>query len=368
MAQIQLIDIVKRFGDNEVIKRLNLDVADREFVVLLGPSGCGKTTTLRAIAGLETIDGGEIRVGGRAVQDLPARERDIAFVFQLFALYPHMDAFRNIAFPLRAVGVPKDQIETRVREVATILQIEPLLSSMPSAMSGGDMQRVAMARALVRDPMAMLMDEPMGTLDAKLREELRAELKHLHIETGSTTVYVTHDQVEAMSMGDRIAIMDDGVLQQIGRPKQVYDNPANIFVAQFIGSPVMNLLPCRYDGSGGGTKVAVGTQRTDSFDFSAEMHAKLEASGAANRPLALGVRPEAVLVRREPAQDYLKVEVEGIEPLGPFDIVDLKVGDGILRGSTRSQFIERAGESVWVHLDERRLHFFDTETGASIGV
>ncbi len=221
MAQIELVDIVKRFGDNEVIKRLNLDVADREFIVLLGPSGCGKTTTLRAIAGLETIDGGEIRVGGRAVHELPARERDIAFVFQLFALYPHMNAFRNIAFPLRAVGVPKDQIEARVREVAAILQIEPLLSSMPSAMSGGDMQRVAMARALVRDPMAMLMDEPMGTLDAKLREELRAELKHLHIETGSTTVYVTHDQVEAMSMGDRIAIMDDGVLQQVGRPSSM---------------------------------------------------------------------------------------------------------------------------------------------------
>ena len=236
MAEIVLTNIVKRFGHNEVIKKLNLTIDDREFVVLLGASGCGKTTTLRAIAGLEEIDDGEIRIDGTAVQSMPARDRDIAFVFQLFALYPHLSAFNNIAFPLKAAGMRKPEIEKRVKAVAGILQIDSLLESMPSAMSGGDMQRVSMARALVRDPKALLMDEPMGTLDAKLREELRAELKHLHIETGSTTVYVTHDQVEAMSMGDKIAIMDDGILQQIGKPKDVYDNPANIFVAQFIAS------------------------------------------------------------------------------------------------------------------------------------
>ena len=258
MAEILLANVVKRFGPLEVIKDLNLEVRDREFVVLLGPSGCGKTTTLRAIAGLEEIDSGEILIDGAPVQALPARDRDIAFVFQLFALYPHLSAFDNVAFPLKAAGVAKGRIAERVREVAAVLRIDSILGRMPSAMSGGDMQRVAMARALVRDPKAMLMDEPMGSLDAKLREELRTELKHLHIETGSTTVYVTHDQVEAMSMGDKIAVMNLGVLQQIGRPKEVYDHPANTFVAQFIGSPVMNLTDCRYDGDGSVTRVLLG--------------------------------------------------------------------------------------------------------------
>jgi multiple sugar transport system ATP-binding protein len=368
MAEIILRDVVKRFGDNEVIKKLNLTIDDREFVVLLGASGCGKTTTLRAIAGLEEIDGGEILIDGGAVQSKPARDRDIAFVFQLFALYPHLSAFNNIAFPLKAAGTRKPEIDKRVRSVAAILQIEPLLESMPSAMSGGDMQRVSMARALVRDPKALLMDEPMGTLDAKLREELRAELKHLHIETGSTTVYVTHDQVEAMSMGDKIAIMDDGVLQQIGKPKDVYDNPANIFVAQFIGSPVMNMIDCRCDSDGDVTRVVLGHENTDTFQFSRDMYQKLQEKGGDRKSLAVGIRPEAVLVEREPVDNYVKVAVEEIEPLGPFDIVDLKVGDGILRGSTRSRFVEKEGEEVWVQLDERRLHFFDADSGQSLDI
>lgn len=368
MAEIILTNVVKRFGQNEVIKKLNLAVEDREFVVLLGASGCGKTTTLRAIAGLEEIEGGEIRIDGQAVQSLPARDRDIAFVFQLFALYPHLSAFDNIAFPLKAAGMSKAEIARRVKAVAAILQIESLLESMPSAMSAGDMQRVSMARALVREPKALLMDEPMGTLDAKLREALRAELKHLHIETGSTTVYVTHDQVEAMSMGDKIAIMDDGILQQIGKPKEVYDNPANIFVAQFIGSPVMNMIDCRCDGDGDVTRVVLGRNHPDTFQFSSEIYQKVKAKGGDRKSLAVGVRPEAVLVAREPVERYVKASVEEIEPLGPFDIVDLKVGDGILRGSTRTRFVEQEGEEVWVHLDERKLHFFDADSGQSLGI
>jgi len=367
MAQIELIDVVKRFDHIEVIKSLNLTVNDREFVVLLGPSGCGKTTTLRAIAGLEEIEEGHIRIDGRSVQDLPTRDRDIAFVFQLFALYPHLSAFDNIAFPLRAIGVPQVEIESKVRKIAAVLRIESLLKYMPSAMSGGDMQRVSMARALVRDPRAMLMDEPMGTLDAKLREELRTELKHLHIETGSTTVYVTHDQVEAMSMGDKIAVMDEGILQQIGKPKDVYDNPATIFVAQFIGSPVMNMMDCQCHGDEDGTSIVVGRNHVDEFRFPKEIFANVEATGGHGKSLAVGVRPEAVLIERAPTKHYIKAEVDEIEPLGPFDIVDLKVGDGILRGSTRSRFIEKAGEEVWVHLDERKLHFFDTRNGLSLG-
>src|SRR5690242_19169558 len=242
MAEIVLRDIEKFFGDNYVIRKLNLTIKHKEFVVLLGPSGCGKTTTLRAIAGLEEIDSGDIFIDGKPVQALEAGDRDIAFVFQLFALYPHLTAYENIAFPLRATGEDRDSIDRKVRAVARAIQIEPLLSKRPSALSGGDMQRVAIGRALVRRPKAMLMDEPIGALDAKLREEMRSELKHIHLENEATTVYVTHDQVEAMAMADRIAIMHDGVLQQVGVPSEVYQYPANLFVAQFVGSPIMNVV------------------------------------------------------------------------------------------------------------------------------
>ena len=368
MADIRLSNIVKRFGPLEVIKQLNLDIRDQEFVVLLGPSGCGKTTTLRAIAGLEEIDSGEISIDDKEVQALPARDRDIAFVFQLFALYPHLSAFDNIAFPLKAAGVAKNEIADKVKEVASVLRIQSILDHMPSAMSGGDMQRVAMARALVREPKALLMDEPMGSLDAKLREELRTELKHLHIETGSTTVYVTHDQVEAMSMGDKIAVMDLGVLQQIGKPKEVYDNPANVFVAQFIGSPVMNLVNCQCDGNGDVTHVVIGERHVDRFQFSKELYPKLKAKNFNQKSLAVGIRPEAVLVKCQPTDGYIKATVDDIEPLGPYDIVDLKVGDDVMRASTRSRYVEREGQDVWVHLDENRLHFFDTMSGESLGI
>ena len=228
--------------------------------MLLGPSGCGKTTTLRAIAGLEKIDTGDIIIDGKPVQDLTPGERDIAFVFQLFALYPHLTAFENIAFPLRATGETKAEAERKVRAVAASLQIEHLLAKRPSQLSGGDMQRVAIGRALVRRPKALLMDEPIGALDAKLREDMRTELKRLHIENGTTTVYVTHDQVEAMSLADRIAMMNDGVLQQVGTPSEVYLHPANLFVAQFVGSPVMNIVPVDV-GDGGGCGVGRGWRR-----------------------------------------------------------------------------------------------------------
>ncbi len=260
MAAITLRDVEKFFGANYVIRKLNLEIADREFVVLLGPSGCGKTTTLRAIAGLETIDSGDILIDGKPVQDLPPGGRDIAFVFQLFALYPHLTAFDNIAFPLRATGETAAEIERKVRDVAVSLRIEDLLSKRPSQLSGGDMQRVAIGRALVRRPKALLMDEPIGALDAKLREDMRAELKRLHIENGTTSVYVTHDQVEAMSLADRVAVMNDGVLQQVGTPSDVYLNPVNLFVAQFVGSPVMNIVPAeiRADGARRAYRSAAG--------------------------------------------------------------------------------------------------------------
>ena len=257
MAEIVLRDIEKYFGDNYVIRKLNLTIAHKEFVVLLGPSGCGKTTTLRAIAGLEDIDTGDILIDGKPVQALQPGDRDIAFVFQLFALYPHLTAYDNIAFPLRATRESRASVDAKVRQAAKALQIEHLLNRRPSALSGGDMQRVAIGRALVRHPKAMLMDEPIGALDAKLREEMRTELKRLHLENEQTTVYVTHDQVEAMSLADRIAIMNEGVLQQVGTPTDVYQHPANLFVAQFVGSPVMNIAPARLEAAGGGARLVL---------------------------------------------------------------------------------------------------------------
>jgi len=362
MAAIGLRNIEKSFGTNYVIRRLNLEIADREFVVLLGPSGCGKTTTLRAIAGLETIDTGDITIDEKPVQDLTAGERDIAFVFQLFALYPHLTAFENIAFPLRATGESRAEAERKVREVARSLRIERLLGKRPSQLSGGDMQRVAIGRALVRRPKALLMDEPIGALDAKLREDMRAELKRLHIENGTTSVYVTHDQVEAMSLADRVAVMYDGVLQQVGSPSEVYLNPANLFVAQFVGSPVMNVVPVEV----GGESVAVGGGHA--FDFPAGLGARIEAALPAGHALVMGVRPEAVLVAREEAPGARPLEAHFIEPLGAYDIVDLKVGERYLKARTASGFVRSRGDRVWARLDASQVHFFDATTGDVLNI
>jgi multiple sugar transport system ATP-binding protein len=367
MAQIILRDVEKYFGDNYIIRKLNLEIRDREFVVLLGPSGCGKTTTLRAIAGLEDIDSGHILIDGKPVQHLQAADRDIAFVFQLFALYPHLTAYENIAFPLRATRESAAVVDERVRAVAKALRIEPLLGKRPSALAGGDMQRVAIGRALVRRPKAMLMDEPIGALDAKLREEMRAELKHIHLQTRATTVYVTHDQVEAMSMADRIAIMNEGILQQVGTPGEVYHSPGNLFVAQFVGSPIMNVVEGSVRPGDGQTLVVLGEDAA-ALRFPAELYHKVVEQRHAEDELVIGVRPEGVLVARQPTDGYIPVEAHIIEPLGPYDIVDLKVGSTILRARTASGFVERAGDMVWVRLDEKQTHFFTARTGESLHI
>jgi len=246
MATIELQKVEKKFGDLHAVKPMDLTIHDGEFVVLLGPSGCGKTTTLRMISGLEAVTGGRIILNGRDVTWAHPSERDIAFVFQFFALYSHLTVRQNIAFPLQAQGESKETVRQRVAEVARLLQIEHVLDVKPGSLSGGDRQRVALARALVRRPAAFLMDEPLGALDAEFRETMRAEIKRLHIEQHATTVYVTHDQIEAMAMGDRIVVMSDAVVQQIGTPAQVYHDPANLFVARFIGSPGMNLVKGHY--------------------------------------------------------------------------------------------------------------------------
>jgi len=363
VADLDLIDIEKHFGTNWVIRKLNLRINHGEFVVLLGPSGCGKTTTLRAIAGLEAIDSGEIRIDGKSVESLPASERDIAFVFQLYSLYPHMTAFENIAFPLRALRMSEKEVREKVNGVARVLRIEHLLQKKPSALAGGDMQRVTIGRALVRRPKAILMDEPIGALDAKLREEMRVELRRLHIENKSTTVYVTHDQVEAMSMADRIAIMNEGILQQVGSPTEVYSWPANLFVAQFVGSPIMNVSNCRVEAADSISKVRLDGMESP-FHFGGEAHQRIAAAG--HDEIALGVRPEAVLVKRTEQPGYVRGEVHLIEPLGACDILDIGIGKAVIRARTESRFVTRLHESVWVQLDEARTHFFDKRSGLAL--
>ena len=365
MADIQIIDAEKRFGTNHVIRKLNLHIQHGEFVVLLGPSGCGKTTTLRALAGLESIDSGEIRIGGRRVDQLPPQQRDTAFVFQLYSLYPHLTAFDNIAFPLRAANMPDGQVKAQVAEVAKVLRIEHLLKKRPAALAGGDLQRVTIGRALVRRPEAMLMDEPIGALDAKLREEMRAELRRLHVENNSTTIYVTHDQVEAMSMADKIGIMNDGLLQQYDSPTRVYDEPANLFVAQFVGSPIMNVVDCQCESGMGG--IAMRLPGMIGF-FNLGPRAMAALKGHLGIPLALGVRPEAITVSRTPVAGAVRARVHLIEPMGAYDIVDVALdeADGpgsTLRARTASQFVTAQDAVVWLVLDDSRTHFFDKRSG-----
>jgi multiple sugar transport system ATP-binding protein len=364
MAEIELRHADKHFGALHVIKDINLTVKDKEFVVFLGPSGCGKTTTLRAIAGLEDIDTGDILIDGKPVQNLLAADRDTAFVFQNYALYPHLTVYENIAFPLRAVRQSQTEVDAMVRSVGKSLGISHLLRSRPSALSGGDMQRVAIGRALVRRPKALLLDEPIGSLDAKLREGMRVELKRLHLENGSTSIYVTHDQVEAMSLADRIVVMNEGVLQQVGTPTDVYLYPANLFVAQFIGSPVMNISETSVKEEGGTATVALDTER---FELPRELLGMLQQAKAGEQ-LSLGVRPEGVLVSREQQAGYRPVEAHIIQPFGAFDIIDLKVGGKSLRARTTSGYVGKAGDKVWAKIDPSQAHFFDTKSGASLGI
>lgn len=365
MAEIELRNAEKHFGELHVINNVNLTVKDREFVVFLGPSGCGKTTTLRAIAGLEDIDSGDILIDGKPVQDLHASDRDIAFVFQSYALYPHLTVYENIAFPLRAVGQGRDEVDRMVQSVASSLEITHLLRLRPSALSGGDMQRVAIGRSLVRRPKAILLDEPIGSLDAKLREGMRVELKRLHLENGSTSIYVTHDQVEAMSLADRIVVMNEGKLQQVGTPSEVYLHPANLFVAQFIGSPVMNVASATVREEGGAAQVLV---EDEPFDLPHQILGMLDAKSAKG-PLAIGVRPEGVLISREQQDGYRPAEAHIVQPYGGFDIVDLKVSDNLtIRARTSAGYVPRAGERVFARIDPAQTHFFDRNSGASLDI
>ena len=363
MAEIELRHADKHFGSLHVIRDINLTVKDREFVVFLGPSGCGKTTTLRAIAGLEDIDSGEILLDGKPIQNLHASDRDIAFVFQNYALYPHFTVYENLSFPLDAVGMRKTEVQGIVQSVANSLGISHLLRMRPSALSGGDMQRVAIGRALVRRPKGLLLDEPIGSLDAKLREQMRVELKRLHLENGSTSIYVTHDQVEAMSLADRIVVMNDGVLQQVGTPTEVYLHPANLFVAQFIGSPVMNVAPAKIREANGKAEVAIDET---AFDLPRELIGMLE--GKSRGDLSLGIRPEGILVSRTDQPGYRPAEAHIIQPFGGYDIVDLRFGNRTLRARTTAGHVGKVGDTVWAKLDPAQAHFFDNSSGATLDI
>ncbi len=317
MSEVSIRKVVKTYdGSVQAVKGIDLEIADEEFVVLVGPSGCGKSTTLRMIAGLEEITDGEIWIGGDVVNDVPPRDRDIAMVFQNYALYPHMSVFDNMAFGLKLRKVPKDEIKSRVDEAARILDIQPLLARKPRALSGGQRQRVAMGRAIVRKPKVFLFDEPLSNLDAKLRVQMRTEIKKVHQTVRTTTVYVTHDQVEAMTLADRVVVMNHGVIEQVGSPQELYHNPVTRFVAGFIGSPAMNFLNCRVvDGTGGGLAVRV----TDTITLPIPASRVDRYAKQKGRDMVLGLRPEHLFEFHESGRvgwERLDAPVDVVEPMG----------------------------------------------------
>src|SRR5579871_4081184 len=319
MAQVVFERVSKIYPDGtRAVNDINLEIHDGEFMVLVGPSGCGKTTALRMVAGLEDISRGVLKIGDRVVNHVPSRDRDIAMVFQSYALYPHLSVYDNIAFGLRIKKLPKEEIDKRVNNAARILGLEPFLKRKPRALSGGQRQRVAMGRAIVREPSAFLMDEPLSNLDAKLRVQMRAEIAGLQRELGVTTLYVTHDQVEAMTMGDRVAVIRKGELQQVDHPQALYDNPVNLFVAGFIGSPAMNMVETTIERSNGGYTATLGEQRVGIDQEAMSSHPAL--AGFVGRTIVLGIRPEdledAALASSAPADRRLHGTVDLTEALG----------------------------------------------------
>ena len=366
MAEIVLKNMYKRFGDFTAVRDLNLTILDKEFLVLLGPSGCGKTTTLRCISGLEIPSEGEIHLDGENVTSKRASQRDIAFVFQLYALYPHMSTYDNIAFPLKTQKTDKKTIDIEVRQAAELLKITHILKKKPKALAGGDQQRVALGRALVRRPKAFLLDEPIGTLDAAFREEMRTELKKLHVDIGATTVYVTHDQMEAMSMGDRIAVMNHSVLQQIGEPHHVYANPKNLFVAKFIGSPGMNFLDCT---AAAGDKGELGLKMTTDGTFisvSKKIQELLKGRESGSKELVLGVRCEDIVMSMQKKENHIGAEVYAVEKMGSYNIVDINYGEELIRVRTLPHTKIEYGENVFATFDMDRIRLFDKETEESL--
>jgi multiple sugar transport system ATP-binding protein len=350
MASVAISDVRKSFGATGVIHGVNISIDDGEFVVLVGPSGCGKSTLLRMIAGLENITGGEISIGDRVVNKVPPKERDVAMVFQNYALYPHMTVAANMAFSMKLRGAPQSEIDTRVNRAAEILGLSHLLGRFPRQLSGGQRQRVAMGRAIVRDPQVFLFDEPLSNLDAKLRVQMRAEIKELHQRLKTTTVYVTHDQIEAMTMADKIVVMHDGIVEQIGDPLELYDRPNNLFVAGFIGSPAMNCLKgtlrlngkAEFEGPGGIMLPVASVPRNSD-----------------GQPAVYGIRPEHFVI----ADDGAEVEVQIVEPTGSETQVIAKLGGKEIIAVFRERYQFKPGDKIRLSPDPRLVHLFDEATG-----
>ena len=349
MADIRLQNLSKRWGSFVGLQTMNLHIADGEFLVLLGPSGCGKTTTMRMIAGLEDATDGDILIGGKRVNDLEPKDRDIAMVFQSYGLYPTMTVYENIRFPLKVRGIPNAEHHDRVMRASATVELDDFLHRKPAALSGGQRQRVALARAIVRKPKVFLMDEPLSNLDAKLRVSTRAQIKNLHHELKTTTIYVTHDQIEAMTLADRVVVMNKGAVQQVGTPLEIYDRPANTFVAGFIGSPAMNLLSGRMIGG----------------VFEAQ-HARIPGFvGVADGPLTLGFRAEDARIAPE---GEIAAPVYSMELLGDSSMATVQAGGGLVSIKTAKDFLAPIGTPIAAHVPARICHLFDAETGNRIAV
>ncbi len=368
MSAVRLVSLTKRFGEVTATDNVSLEVADREFLVLVGPSGCGKTTCLRMVAGLEEPTAGEIWIGDRMVNDISPKDRDIAMVFQNYALYPHMSVYDNMAFGLKLRKVPREEIDDRVSQAAEMLGVQELLKRRPAQLSGGQRQRVAVGRAIVREPAVFLMDEPLSNLDAKLRIQTRAELIKLHRRLGITTIYVTHDQVEAMTMGDRIAVMRDGLIQQCNTPLGLFNNPANRFVAGFIGSPPMNFLEATLQRQDGGLYV-------ETANFRVRLPEPTEAQEVdeyLGRPVTFGIRPTDIFDTTHPGpveaspDNMIQVQVEVIEPMGAQSVLYLSAGEETLVASVDSETPAVEDEPLDVILNMTKAHLFHPETEQAI--
>ncbi|KAA3657484.1 MAG: ABC transporter ATP-binding protein [Chloroflexi bacterium] len=357
MAEIRIENVVKRFGDFVAVDDANLVIEDQEFVVLLGPSGCGKTTLLRTVAGLGMADEGRIMIGDRDVTYLPPRERNISMVFQSYAIFPHMKVGDNIAFGLKMSGVDPREIDKRVKNAAGLMHIENLLDRYPSKMSGGQRQRVAVARAIAMQSEVLLMDEPLSNLDALLRLEMRAELKQLVAEIGTTTIYVTHDQIEALSMGDRIAVMKDGLIHQCDHPSTVYDLPSNLFVGGFIGNPPMNFMQGQVQRENGTVKVKIG-------DFLLNPAEKMQPllKNYDGKRVVLGIRAENMETLNQPVDDGVKVRVRVVEPLGSQNLLTVKIGDDTVKVSTHPTFAVVPNQDVWLRFPSDKIRWIDRDS------
>ncbi len=366
MAEVVLKNVVKRFGKTEVVHGIDLDIEDIEFVVLVGPSGCGKSTTLRMIAGLETITEGTIHIGGQVVNEVAPKDRDVAMVFQNYALYPHMNVFKNMSFGLTLKKISKAEIKQRVGEAAEILGLSDLLKRKPFELSGGQRQRVAMGRAIVRSPSVFLFDEPLSNLDAKLRTQMRTEMKRLHQKVQSTIVYVTHDQVEAMTLADRIVVMRDGYIEQVGHPIEVFQKPVNTFVAGFIGTPPMNLVPARVVK----TDKGLALQLQGDGDLQVPIPEKPDARIQADTDVTMGLRTEDLAVNdlneHSPDQWAFKGRVEVIEPLGSETNLHVNLSGTTLMARSEGRRTFQVNEELNLVMNLDHLHIFDNETSRSI--